>query len=64
MESGRTNQNIYRWKATLKLCRLMVHLQFYKIYRFESHMTGNDVIIMYYPKQWKQWENADFTGTK
>ena len=64
MEPGGTNQNIYRWKAALKLCRLIVHLQFYKIYKFRSHVTGNDVIMMSLPKTMETMGKADFTRTK
>ena len=36
--------------AALKLCKLIVYLKFYKIYKSESHVTRNDVIIMLLPK--------------
>ena len=49
---------------TLKLCSLIVYSKFHKIYKFEHHVTRNDVIMMSLPKQWKQWENVDLRGTK
>ena len=36
--------------AALKLCRLIVHLKFYKICKIESHVIRNDVIMMSLPK--------------
>ena len=38
--------NLQHWK----LCRLIFHLKFYKICKFESHVTRNDVIMMSLPK--------------
>ena len=44
----------------LKLCRLIVHLKFYKICKFESHVTRNYVIMMSLPKT---MENNGKMGT-
>ena len=39
-----------RQPAALKLCRLIVLLKFYKICKFENHVTRTDVIMMSLPK--------------
>ena len=39
-----------RQPAALKLCKLIVYLKFYKICRFENHVTRNDAIMMSLPK--------------
>ena len=39
-----------RQPAALKLCRLIVHLKFYKTGKFENHVTRNDDIKMSLPK--------------
>ena len=48
----------------MKLCWLIVHLTFYKISKFESHVTRNDIIIMSLPKTTETMGNADLGGTK
>ena len=49
----------------LKLGRLIVHSTFHKIYKFENHVTRNDVIMMSLPKTMeKQWGNADLREIK
>ena len=35
-----------RQSAALKLCRLIVHLKFYEICKFEGHVTRNEVIMI------------------
>ena len=34
----------------LKLGKLIVHSKFHKIYKFENHVTRNDIIMMSLPK--------------
>ena len=54
-----------RQPAALKLCRLIVYQKFYKICKFENHVTRNEVIMMSLPKNnGKQLENADIGETK
>ena len=53
-----------RQPAELKLCRLIVHLIFYTIYKFESHVARNDVIMISLPKTLEKRENADLSGIK
>ena len=63
------SQSVYktcqRQPIALNLCRLIVYLKFHKIYKFENHVTRNDVITMSLPKTMEeQWENAGLRGTK
>ena len=50
-----------RQPTELKLGKLIVHLKFHEIYKFENHVTTNDVIMTSLLKQWK---NADLRETK
>ena len=50
-----------RQSAELKLGKLIAHLQFHKICKFENHVTRNDVIMTSLPKT---MENADLRETK
>ena len=45
----------------LKLSKLIVQSKFHKIYKFENHVTRNDVIMTSLPKT---MENADLRETK
>ena len=49
-----------RQPSELKLGKLIVHLKFHKIFKFENHMTRNDVIMTSLPKT---MENADLRET-
>ena len=57
-ENG-TNRNVWCLSslsficAALKLCRLIAHLKFYKICKFENHVTRNDVKLASLPKTMK-----------
>ena len=56
-------KNCQRQPAALKLCRLIVHLKFYKICKFQSHVTRNKVIMMSLTKtmenKWKMRTSAE-----
>ena len=47
-----------RQPKELKLGKLIVHSKFHKIWKFESHMIRNDVIMTSLPKQWKMRASA------
>ena len=59
------SQSVYktcqRQPTALKLGRLIVYSKFHKIYKFEIHVTRNDVITK---NNRKQWENANLRRTK
>ena len=44
----------------LKIGRMKAYPKFHKIYKFENNVIRNDVILMSFPKLWK---NADPQGT-
>ena len=51
------SESVYKtcqWQPTeLKLGKLIAHVKFHKICKFENHVTRNDVIMTSLPKQWK-----------
>ena len=53
-----------RQPEALKLCKVIVHLQFYNICKFESRVTRKDVIMMSLPKTMETIGNVDLGGTK
>ena len=54
----------HKQPTELKLGKLIVHLKFPKIRKFENHVTRNDVIITSLPKTMEKWRNADLPETE
>ena len=48
----------------MKLCRLIALGKSHKIYKFEAHVTRNDVIMMVLPKTMKSADVREISQTK
>ena len=55
------NKTCQQQPTELKLGSFIVHSKVHKTFKFENHVTRNDVIMTSLPKQ---WENTDLRETE